>query len=95
MAIFSLYKKKIIKSIQRGSVSVAGLGSVSVTIGEVDGNKSVLSVFGTGKIQNGTQFTSRSFQINLTASNQITITSNNFGFTDNTGTATWQVVEYY
>lgn len=94
MGIFSL-KKGAIKSIQRGSVSVAGVSTVAVTITEVNANKCVLSVFGTGKIQNGSQFTSRSFQISLSSATQITITSNNFGFTDNTGTATWQVVEYY
>jgi hypothetical protein len=94
MGIFSL-KKSAIKSIQRGSVSVAGVGSVVVAISDVNPSKCVLSVYGTGKIQNSSGFTTRTFQVNLTASNQITVTSNNFGIADNTGTATWQVVEYY
>ncbi len=88
-------KKSVIKSIQRGSVSVATLGSVTVNITAVDPEKCVLSVYGTGKVQSGSVFTSRAFQISLPNEAQVTITSNNFGFADNTGTATWQVVEYY
>lgn len=94
MAIQRL-KNSVIKSIQRGSVSVAGVSSVNVSITTVDPTKCVLSVFGTGKVQSGSVFTSRAFQINLTGNNQVTITSNNFGFTDNNGSATWQVVEYF
>lgn len=94
MGIFSL-KKGIVKSVQRGSVAFNNVGSVNVSITSVKPEKCVLYVWGTGKVQSGSVFTSRTFQISLTSSTQVTITSNNFGFTDNTGSATWQVVEYY
>jgi hypothetical protein len=94
MGIFSL-KKRSVKSVQRGSVSFNNLSIVNVSITDVVPEKCVIHVWGTGKVQNGSVFTSRTFQISLTSSTQVTITSNNFGFSDNTGSATWQVVEYY
>lgn len=95
MGISTLIPKGSIKSIQRGAINFNGLGSAVVTISTVDPTKCAISVWGTGKVQNGSVFTSRTYQISMTGANQVTVTSNNFGFADNTGTCTWQVVEYY
>lgn len=95
MAITS-YLGDGIKSIQRGTVTMDGVSAAGATITAVNMTKSILSVHGTGIIKVSSAVTAtRSFQIAFTSSTQLSITSQLGGVTDATGTAMWQVVEYY
>lgn len=85
-----------IKSIQRGTVTIDNMNSNSVTITAVNTSRCILSVTGTGIINSGGSVAAtRSFQIVLSSSTQVTITSQMGTGTTVTGTAAWQVVEYY
>lgn len=91
-----------IKSIQRGTVSLDGLGTATVTITSVNTARSILFTSGTGILRNGTAATdilsTRAVQGVLTSATQVSITSQAGGLsgtTNVTGTAAWQVVEYY
>ena len=91
-----------VKSIQRGVVDFYNANLVTQTISTVVPSKCELSVYGNGRLERGftgNVITTRTYSINLTAVNQITVRSPNFGIDAFTGviegTVTWQVVEYY
>lgn len=88
-------KKSVIKSIQRGTVSFDSINSVNIDISRVNMDKSFLAVNGTGIINLTNPISSRSFQINFLTATQIRISSQVGVGTTVTGTAAWQVIEYY
>jgi hypothetical protein len=94
MGIFSM-KKGIIKSVQRGTVSLDGTNAAIASITSVNITKSVLIVSGTGLISvGGTVTAARSFQITFDSATQIRIAAQAGTGTTVTGTASWQVIEY-
>lgn len=89
-------KNSVIKSIQRGTVSLDAINGVTVDITAVDISKSALLVSGTGIISvSSSVAAARSFQIAFLNDSQIRITSQVGVGTTVTGTAAWQVIEYH
>jgi hypothetical protein len=87
-------KNSVIKSIQRGTVSLNAVNNVTVNISSVDMTKSFLSVNGTGIISITNPVLSRTFQIVFLSNSQIQISAQLGTGTTATGTAAWQVIEY-
>lgn len=87
-------KTSVIKSIQRGTVSLDALNNATVTISSVEMTKSFLVVSGTGIISTTTPATARTFQIVFLSETQIRISAQLGTGTTATGTAAWQVIEY-
>jgi hypothetical protein len=87
-------KTSVIKSIQRGTVSLDALNNATVTISSVDITKSILLVSGTGIISITNPVLSRTFQIVFLSNTQIRISAQLGTGTTATGTAAWQVIEY-
>jgi hypothetical protein len=101
MPIFRTIEKGSIKSVQRGVIDFTNISTFTQAISPVNTDKSVLHVAGTGQIQRNSdnELTTRTYRITFVGDSQINVTSSNFGLTGSTGTisgtASWQVVEYY
>jgi hypothetical protein len=95
MPITRTIQRGTIKSIQRGSVLLDATGGANANISPVDITKCVLLVSGTGLITATGVLAARSFQIAFNNDSQIRVTAQQGTGTTTTGTAAWQVVEYY
>lgn len=100
MGITRTTRTTSIKSIQRGVIDFANIGSFTQAIAPVNLDKSIILVSGTGQLQRNSDndMTSRTFRATFVNESQINVASFNFGLTSTTGTitgsASWQVVEY-